>query len=328
MYERGKDMTKKERVIAAIQQQALDGIPSSFSIHFPEEAKRGDACVKAHLDFFQETDTDICKIMNENLIPVFGEIHSPSDYDRLIPTLSMEDDFMRDQMALTKKILAGCDKDVFTMGTLHGICASGIHPIEQAGVNYFAARQMQVDFLRWDEEKMLSAMQRITDVLCDLARAYIEAGTDAVYYAALGGEHCFFTDEEFEKWIKPFDLQVMKAIKDAGGYCFLHICKNGLNMERYRDGYPDFADVVNWGVYEAPYSLEEGRALFGGKTIMGGLPNRHGVFTDGNADEVRAETRKIIDGFGKKGFILGADCTLATEQDLSLVRAAAEEART
>ena len=72
-------------------------------------------------------------------------------------------------------VTAGCDKDVFTMGTLHGICASGIHPIEQAGVNYFAARQMQVDFLRWDEEKMLSAMQRITDVLCDLARSYIEA---------------------------------------------------------------------------------------------------------------------------------------------------------
>ena len=82
--------------------------------------------------------------------------------------------------------------------------------------------QMQVDFLRWDEKKMLSAMQRITDVLCLLAKAYIEAGLDSVYYASLGGEYEFFTDEEFAKWIKPFDIQVMKAIKEAGGYCFLH----------------------------------------------------------------------------------------------------------
>ena len=320
-------MTKKERVLAAIHQQETDGIPSGFSLHFPEAQKKGEACVKAHLDFFRETDTDICKIMNENLIPVFGEIHSPSDYEKLIPKLSMQDDFMRAQMELTKEILTGCDKDAFTMGTLHGICASGIHPIEQTGVNYYAARQMQVDFLRWDEKKMLSAMQRITDVLCDLAKAYIDAGVDAVYYAALGGEHIFFTDEEFEKWIKPFDLQIMKAIKDAGGYCFLHICKDGLNMNRYRDGYPALADVVNWGVYEAPYSLEDGRKLFGGKTVMGGLPNRHGVLVDGTADDVRAEVQKIIDGFGRKGFILGADCTLATEQDLSLVRAAVEEAR-
>ncbi|MFR2985507.1 MAG: hypothetical protein ACLTMD_05415 [Clostridium sp.] len=42
----------------------------------------------------------------------------------------------------------------------------------------------------------------------------------------------------------------MKAIKDAGGYCFLHICKDQLNMDRYKD-YGPYADVVNWGVYEA-----------------------------------------------------------------------------
>ncbi len=159
-------MTKKERVIAAIEQREIDGVPSSFSLHFPADKKQGEACVKAHLDFFRDTDADICKIMNENLVPVFGTIHTPDDYDRLIPVMTMEDEFMKKQMELTRQILAGCDKDVFTMGTLHGICASGIHPIEQAGINYYAARQMQVDFLRWDEKKMLSAMQRITDVLC------------------------------------------------------------------------------------------------------------------------------------------------------------------
>lgn len=319
-------MTKKERVAAAIEQRDIDGIPSGFSLHFPEEQKKGDACVKAHLDFFRDTDTDICKIMNENLIPVFGPVHTPEDYNRLIPVMTMEDPFMKAQMELTEKILAGCEKDVFTMGTLHGICASGIHPIEQAGVNYFAARQMQVDFLRWDERSMLAAMERITDVLCALAESYIKAGLDSVYYAALGGETCFFTDEEFARWIKPFDLRVMKAIKDAGGYCFLHICKDGLNMERYRD-YAVYADVVNWGVFEAPYELEKGRELFDGRTLMGGLPNRHGVLVDGSPEEAAAEAKRVIREFGRKGLILGADCTLATEQDLTKVRAAVQAAR-
>lgn len=319
-------MTKKERVIAAIQQKETDGIPSGFSLHFPAEQKKGEACVKAHLDFFRDTDTDICKIMNENLIPVFGPIHTPDDYDRLIPVMTMDDAFMKDQMQLTKKILEGCDKDVFTMGTLHGICASGIHPIEQAGINYYAARQMQVDFLRWDEKKMMSAMQRITDVLCDLARSYVEAGLDSVYYAALGGEHEFFTDEEFARWIKPFDLQIMKAIKDAGGYCFLHICKDHLNMERYRD-YAEYADVVNWGVYEAPFGMKEGKELFGGKTIMGGLPNHHGILIDGNQQEIQDGVKELVEDFGRKGLILGADCTLFTEQDLEKVRMAAQAAR-
>ncbi len=319
-------MTKKERVIAAIEQKDLDGIPSSFSLHFPDGEKRGEAGVKAHLDFFRETDADVCKIMNENLIPVFGTIHTPEDYDRLIPVITMDDDFMKNQMEMTKKILENCDKDVFTMGTLHGICASGIHPIEQAGVNYYAARQMQVDFLRWDEKNMLSAMERITDVLCELAESYIKAGLDSVYYAALGGEYEFFTDEEFAKWIKPFDLRVLKAIQDAGGYSFLHICKDHLNMERYRD-YSVYADVVNWGVYEAPFSLEMGRELFAGKTIMGGLPNHHGALVEGSKTEIEAEVKKVVDTFGRKGLILGADCTLSTQQDRTKVRMAVEAAR-
>lgn len=319
-------MTKRERVIATINNEKTSGIPSSFSLHFPNDKKAGEACVNAHLEFFKETDTDICKIMNENLIPVFGEIHSPEDYDRLIPKMTMDDPFMKQQIELTKAILDRCEKDVFTMGTLHGICASGIHPIEQAGINYYAARQMQVDFLRWNEEKMLSAMQRITDVLCDLARAYIKAGADSVYYAALGGENCFFTDEEFARWIKPFDFQIMDSIRDAGGYCFLHICKDDLNMERYRS-YANHADVINWGVYEAPYNLEDGKELFNGKTIMGGLPNRSGVLVNGTNQEIEEQVNHIISNFGSKGFILGADCTLATEQDLNKIRTAVTAAR-
>ena len=67
------------------------------------------------------------------------------------------------------------------------------------------------------------------------------------------------------------DLQIYEGHQDAGGYCFLHICKDQLNMDRYKD-YGPYADVVNWGVYEAPFSLEDGRKMFAGKTIMGAFP--------------------------------------------------------
>ena len=320
-------MTKKERVIAAIKGEAVDKVPSSFSLHFPKDVAFGDAAVEAHLKFFEESDTDILKIMNENLVPYMGEINQGSDY-HMVREMTMEDDFMKDQTELVKKILARCDKDAFTLGTLHGITASSIHPLEKMDPNYTydEVREKLCRLLHEDKDTVLAGMQRITNVMCDLARTYIELGVDGVYYAALGGETRFFTDEEFEQWIKPFDLQIMKAIKDAGGYCFLHICKDGLNMDRYKD-YGPYADVVNWGVYEAPFSLEEGRKMFAGKTIMGGLPNRHGVLVDGPAEAVKEETRKVIREFGKTGFILGADCTLATEQDMSLLRAAVEAAR-
>ena len=62
-------MNKRERVVAAIRGERVDCVPSGFSIHFPEGCKEGQAAVNAHLRFFQETDTDIIKIMNENLVP-------------------------------------------------------------------------------------------------------------------------------------------------------------------------------------------------------------------------------------------------------------------
>ena len=96
-------------------------------------------------------------------------------------------------------------------------------------------------------------------------------------------------------------------------------------MERYRD-YP--ADVVNWGVYEAPLSLEEGRRLFPGKAVMGGLANRGGPLDSGTKEELEAEVRKLIAQQRGQGFLLGADCTLPTETAYERIRFVADLAHT
>ena len=319
-------MTKRDRVLRAIRKEPVDFVPSCFSLHFPKEKNSGEAGVRAHLDFFRDTGADIAKIMNENLVPSPGMGSSFPEAYADVRAFDRDTDFIVDQIDFTKRILDGLDDEYFTLGTLHGICASALHPIERSGIDYEKARDLQLLSLREAEGTTLSAFNRIADGLCSLVEGYKEAGIDAIYYAALGGEPRWFSDEEFDKWIKPFDLKIMKAIKEAGMYCFLHICKDGLNMQRYRD-YASLSDVVNWGVYEVPFSLEEGRKLFPGCTIMGGLRNRSGVLVDGSAEEIREEVRSVINGFGRTGFILGADCTLATEQDMGRLRAAIEAAQ-
>ena len=327
-------MTKKERVIAAIEGREPDGIPSSFSIHFftPDMKARllGEESIKAHLKFFQESDTDIIKIMNEYRAPKTDVIRTPSQYNDVIPQDYRHAQFLRDQIEFSKNVMAKADRDAFSIGTLHGTWPSSYIPFLSMGTGYSndEANHLLTAFLRWDEKAMLDAMQRITDGLCDLATAYIkEVGLDGVYYAAPGGAAKWLTDDEHAKWVKPFDLQVMKAIKDAGGYCILHICQSEVSMARYDADYAALADAVNWGVYDVPMSLEEGRKHFGGKTILGGLAKNRGVLVDGPEEAVRKEVRSIVEKFGRKGFILGADCALSSNQDMALLRAAVEEAR-
>lgn len=303
-------MTKKERVIAAIQKKEVDYVPCSFSLHFPTDIAFHEEGVKAHLEFFEATDTDMIKIMNENLIPSVGEINCATDWNK-IPTYSLEDQFMKDEIALAQGILDRCDKDSFIIATIHGVCASAVHPLE-AQYGYDRGREIEVEHYREDKEPVLAAFQRITDGMCLLVKKLAQMGVDGIYYAALGAEKRWLTDEEFKECIEPFDKQILKTAKEAGIYTILHMCKHGLNMNRYAS-YADLADIVNWGVYDTNFSLEEGRKLFPNATIMGGLANRSGVLVDGTDEELSMRVKEIIAKFGKKGFIMGADCTLPTE---------------
>ena len=324
-------MTSKERVIAALEGCEVDGVPSLFSVHFLDPVTKarllGQASIDAHLKYFKESDGDIAKIMYEYRAPGTEVVYTPEDYDRLI---GRDMSYLDKQLELCKTLSSQTDDKLFKCGTLYGVWSSSYIPLIEMGSKYSMedASMLLSTLLRWDEKPVLSAIQRITDGLCELAAKYIkEAKLDGVYYAATQGNKKWLTDEESLKWIKPFDLQVMKAIKDAGGYCILHICQSNVGMDRFDKDYAELCDGVNWGVYDVPMSLEDGRKHFGGKTVIGGLANHKGVMVDGTKEDVRKEVRSIIEKFGRKGFILGADCTLPSDQDMDLLRTAIHEAR-
>lgn len=318
-------MTKRERVLAAIHHQKSEGVPSSFSLHFPAEAARGDAAVEAHLNFFQQADTDILKIMCENFVPALNGITGVSDMARAC-TKEDSHKLISAQLEQVKKILDRCGNDGYTMSTVHGITASSLHPIEHSGVPYEQAREIQCQFLRDNPTVMHDCMKRVRDTMCELSVRCVELGVDGIYYASLGGEPRYFTDEEFGQYIAPLELEILDEIRKAGGHALLHICKDGLNMDRYAP-YAEHIDMVNWGVYEAPFSLEEGKKLFPGVTILGGLQNRGGILESGSDEALVAEVKRLCALFPDGGFILGADCTIPTDQNLERLRLAVNTAR-
>ncbi len=317
-------MTKKERVLAAIEGAPVDYVPVSFSLHFPQEIASGEASIKAHLDFYKETDVDIMKIMNENIVPDFGEIKSPSDWN-IIPTFTRKSSFIQKEVELVKRILDKCDNDTFSLVTIHSVCASSIHPIEKR-YGYEPVRELQVAHYRENPTPYTDACKRITDAICYLTEEVINAGADGIYLAALGAEKHYFNDEEFSKIYAPYDRQIMQVAKLNKGKVLLHACKENLEMTRYRD-YEADADIINWGVYETNFSLEQGRELFPNATLMGGIANRSGVLVDGSDEELDIAIKNIIEKQGKQKFIFGADCTLPTEISYDRINRAVRAAR-
>ncbi|ENY96985.1 hypothetical protein HMPREF1093_01996 [Hungatella hathewayi 12489931] len=321
-------MTKRERVIRAVRGEETDGIPSCFSMHFSPEYANGESAVDAHIQFLKQTDTDILKIMNENLVTCDHELITRQDYESF-QKISAEQPFMKRQLDLVKRILEEADGQCFTIGTLHSVGTSAMyHPFKSLGYGYDQSRKIFDAWLNEAPEKVLESMKRITDGLCELAVKYIEAGLDGVFVASLGAERRFgLTREQFIEWVAPFDQMIMKTVKDAGGYCFLHVCNRDVNLDYYRDYDENLYDVVNWGTFEVPCSIREGREIFHQKTVMGGLANRQGVLAAGSEEALINTVHSIVESYGRKGLILGADCTVATEQDLSRIKLAVETAR-
>lgn len=318
-------MKKRERVIAAIRLEPLAQTPSLFSFHFPKAQHHGEACINAHLNYFQESDTDIVKIMNENLLTAPFTIRRGEDYFK-IGKIDQDHAFIQNQTTVVKQILDRYKGDGFTCGTLHGITASAIHPLENCGISYTTARKFICTLLRENKRKMVSQLEYICDALCILARIYVRAGLDGVYYASLGGEEGYFSDEEFEKYIKPLDLRIMNTIVSEGGYCILHICKHPIKISRYF-GYEQYAHIINWGTHETGISLEQGREIYPERCILGGMANHDGVLAHGNTEEIRSVVQKLIQTFGRRGFILGADCTVNPGCNVKNIRTAVEAAR-
>lgn len=314
-------MNNRENTIAAVRGEKTSRVPAGFWLHFPEDCFHGERAIQAHLDFFEQTKTDLMKIMNENVIPCDVPIREPSDW-KAVRAYSRDAKFIQDQMEITKRIVDKVHNKGIVLLTVHGLVASAWHA-RGGTAGYETGSAFLTEHLRKDPASVRTAYEAISDTLCVIVEEAFQAGVDGIYYAALGGESYNYTDEEFAEFVKPFDLKVLEAARKRPAFNVLHICKDRLNLERYRD-YP--ADVINWGVYEQNPSLLEGRKIFADKAILGGLDDRAGVLVDGTQEDIRREVHRVIEQMGTNKFLLGADCTLPTEIPVSHIRAAVEAA--
>jgi uroporphyrinogen decarboxylase len=301
-------MNKVERVRAAVAGEKVDRVPASFWFHFTPDKHHGKASVQAHMDFYRESNVDFLKVMNEHPYRGNVDIASPADWRRLRPA-PLSSDFYQEQLDEVKMILDEIQDEALVLVTIFGPFRSG-NNTSDAKVT---------DHLKADPLAVSQGLEAIAESLADFAVALIDAGAAGIYYSAQGGEQDRFTEFEFLQYIKPHDLTVLNAIKDKGEFNLLHICKDYIRLPLYAD-YP--GHVVNWAATKHNLSLREGRTLFK-RTICGGMDDR-GVMVDGSEEEIQAEVKKVIKDFGTEGFILGADCTLPTDIDVSNIRAAVE----
>jgi uroporphyrinogen decarboxylase len=314
-------MDKKELLLATLQGEKTDRLPCGFWYHFDESHKYGQAAIDAHIDLFEKIDADILKVMNEYTYKISNEIKNPKDW-RAVRSTSFLDSPYTGYLEEFKALKKALPSDVPLFATVHGVLVSAYHATEKPG-NFSDPNNMVSRHLKQDPESVAVGLQAITGTLISLCEQLVEAGADGIYYAALGGEAYRFERSLFESYVKPFDKQVIEAINSLGSKSIMHICKDQIVLPMY-EGIP--ADIINWDVHDCPYSLSAGRALFPGKTLLGGFDDRTGELVDGTTEAIENELKHIVEEAGRDRLIIGTDCTLPTDIEVWRLNAAKKQA--
>ena len=299
-------MNRKERVLAALNNRETDRPPVGFWFHFPLEESLGQLCIDAHLNYYNNIDTDIAKLMCDGYFdypnPVAKAVKEPEDWFRMQP-LGKEHPFIREQVERAKAVKKGLPSDMLVLYNVFAPFST---------IRFGTSDELVTEHLQKHPEAILYALDVIAQDNALLSELLItEGGVDGIYYCVQGGEKNRFTAEDYRWLITPSDLKVLQHANRFSDCNMLHCCGwAGIpnHMEVWQD-YP--VKAVNWACFVENMDLAEGKAFFGGKCVLGGFDNReNGLLCCGTREEIMAYTRQLVHQYGKPGVMLGADCTL------------------
>jgi len=319
----------RELVFRAFDNKPADRVPVGFWFHFLPEAETGDGLkeprlwaenLEGHRRFIEAARPDLVKIMSDGffLYPALGPLEKPADLERL-EALPGGHPWLVRQVELVRAVTAlapdtPCFYNIFSPST---------------SLRFLLGRERLLEWLALQPEAVFGALTRMGRGLAALAESVVtDGGADGIYLSVQNPGAGRVTDEQYARLIRPSDLAVLASANVAGGRNILHICGyDGVrnNLAVWAD-YP--AQAFSWAVHVEKVSLGQGKALFGGRAVIGGFANIPGSLLEtGSRAEIEAFTADLLAEAGRTGVILGADCTIPSSiglERLEWVRAASK----
>lgn len=305
-------LTKRE-----IMQDFLKGkkhgnyVPTAFFMHFP--AKVGQDAVYYHIRHLARTGMDLLKVQFEQHQPNI-KIETSKDWEQIQP---LPRDFYEPTVKVVKEIVETVGHETMVIPTVY---------------SPFQVLRMQIGIpavKRWakeDPEQFMRALRIYADALLNFVRDCKALGVDGFFTPTQGGENIYNeVPDFFERFIRPFDMEIMTEC-NTGTHCnILHICD-------WEGPYDDLSRFVSYPgqIVNTPnvvagklFTPTDAEVLFN-RIALGGL-DRKAVINKGTPDEVVAEVKKVIsENTGK--LMLGAECTIDNRTAIENVRAAVRTA--
>ena len=306
-------MNRLERVRAAISGAPVDRPPFTVWYHFGLQHAPAEVTARTHLAFLDAYDLDWLKVMNDYSYPMpegVETLDDPRDLARVTPL-----DPLRTPLAEQLRVIEILARELGGRALFVDTLFDAWNTLRRNVVKGAIAR-----FMQEAPAELEAALAAVNETLIRYARASLERGAAGIFLSVTPSEE-YVSPEQYERFVRPYDLALLEAVRGRGECHILHAHGNRVYFERVLD-YP--VQAISWADRAGGPTLSAARATTP-LALMGGITHANFQYT--SAAAIRAQVRDAIDSAGRERLLLAPGCSLATYTFPELIRAARDEAR-
>ncbi|MGE5693223.1 MAG: uroporphyrinogen decarboxylase family protein [Candidatus Zixiibacteriota bacterium] len=329
-------MTAKDRIDALLAGKQPDRTPVAAWRHFYQMEYSPELFVSATVGFQRKFNWDFVKINPRASYHVEGwgaqyvppknpldkpqrlsfPVGLPSDWEK-IEELPLGAGVLAAELLTVSKISKKLGKSVYKFMTIFSpLSIAG----DLVGTEAQLVRDMQESPLLVQE-----ALEEITKTFVRFSVDCLNAGADGVFFATTEwASKNVLTEEDYRKFGRPYDLEVIEAVRGVGGKVILHICEPNNMLSLFTD-YP--VDMVNWAASDRSNpTLSEGYNLFK-KPVIGGIDHTSSLLL-GRKEALVGAARPVLAMLKNLPAVLGPECALPPampEENLMALRQLVEK---
>jgi uroporphyrinogen decarboxylase len=314
-----KQMTRRERLVAAVRREPTDRTPYAFWRHFPKVDTNPAGLAQATLRFHERYGSDFIKITPAGgyAVEEWGCVESPEprpDGHRPCATCAVRsaEDWKRIR-PLDPTTAAGYSlhlETIIRMGFDRRIADAPALPTVFSPLSL--ARKLSGDRLREDlrdhPDLVRGALEAITDTLIRFADVSLTEGVSGIFYSIQAASLSLHTEEEYAEFGEPYDRRFLRSLGTRSMLTVIHCHGDRLMFDRLAQ-LP--GDVWNWDDRGSGPSLRNGRAVVPG-AVAGGL-DQWKTLRDGTPEQAVAQTDDALAQTDALGLIVAAGCVLPME---------------
>lgn len=305
-------MTSIERVRAALRGEAVDRPPFTIWYHFGLQHAPAERVAQAHLEFFDAYRLDWLKLMNDYSYPMPDGVETardPGDLARLGP-LDLPRTPLGQQLEVVRIAARALRGRALVVDTVFNAWNT---------LRRNVVKDAMGPLMREHPAALERALGVVNENLTRYARASLDAGAAGIFLSVPATEESL-DREQFERFMRPYDLALLGAIRDRGECHILHAHGNRLHWSQLLD-YPVHA--ISWGDRQGGPTLAAARRDTR-LPLVGGID--HAAFADLSAAALRGQIAGAVAEAGRERLLLAPGCAVASYSYPELIRVACDAA--